>query len=163
MNAKKILYFTMLAAACNAPAKEKKDTNKSGQESAKKTFAWLHGKWIIDYGDTKIYESWKQETPTLLSGEGYVVAGNDTVVREALQIQKIENVWVFIAKINDQNPVLFTSRQTPSDTKLVFENTEHDFPQRITYGSTETGNIYAVVEGNDKGENKKEEYNYQRQ
>jgi len=154
-----------LAACGTAPEKPKESAPVPTHEAvAEKTvntvFPWLQGKWIIDYGETKIYEYWKQDNERMLTGTAYVVNnGKDTVMTELMHIQKIGNAWVFIAKIDDHAPVLFASKQTETDTKLVFENAEHDFPQMVTY-STSADGLYASIEGKEKGKPKKEEFQY---
>lgn len=154
-----------LAACGSAPEKPKETAPASTHETtaekpANAVFPWLQGKWIIDYGETKIYEYWKQDTERTLTGMAYVVNnGKDTVMTELMHIQKIGNAWVFIAKIDDHAPVLFTSEQSETDTKLVFENAEHDFPQLVTY-STSADGLYASIEGKEKGKPKKEEFQY---
>jgi hypothetical protein len=122
-------------------------------------FPWMHGDWEMRYDSTTmIYESWKQEQD-MLSGSGYVVAGKDTVVRELMQIRRMGNSWVFIAKVNKHDPVLFTSRELPSDSALLFENTEHDYPQQVSYSTMENV-LYASVGGTEKGKAKQEHYMY---
>jgi hypothetical protein len=165
---KKLTLYILACAfiACSSEpqkAKEQPASEKSVTPIEQhKVFPWLHGSWIIDYGETKIYENWKQENDHMLMGTAYVVNnGNDTVLTELMHIQKIGKAWVFIAKINDLAPVLFTSKQTESDTRLVFENAEHDFPQMVTYASSTDG-LYASIDGKEKGKPKKEEYQYKR-
>jgi hypothetical protein len=161
---KKLLLYTlagMLAACSNGPEKSKEtQTAETPAASAKTVFPWLQGKWMIDYGETKIYESWKQDNEHMLTGTAYVVnKGTDTVMTELMKIQNIGGTWVFIAKIDNNNPVLFTAKATESDTKLVFENAEHDFPQTVTYATGAEG-LYASIAGKQNGKPQQEEFRY---
>lgn len=159
---KTILYLGILAlAACSGNSVNTPQQAASVPAKHTTVFPWLHGNWTIDYGETKIYESWQQENDRLLTGTGYVVTGKDTVVRELMQIEQIGGRWVFIAQVNDHAPVLFTATQNENDTRIVFENSEHDFPQIVTYGTGADG-LYAFVEGKEKGKQKKEEYRFRR-
>ncbi|MGB0178057.1 MAG: DUF6265 family protein, partial [Owenweeksia sp.] len=80
---------------------------------------------------------------------------------EELRLQKINNYWCYIATVKGKKPVLFT-HTTMEPGHLVFENTEHDFPQRITYKLQQDGGLKATVEGMEKGKERKEEFNMQR-
>jgi hypothetical protein len=124
-------------------------------------FPWIHGRWTLEDGDIKITETWKQQDDHTLIGVSFVVSDKDTLVTELMSIQKMENEWVFIAKVNDNDPVLFTSQQGKSeDRTMIFENPEHDFPQKVIYSMGKDGGLYAAIEGKEKGEVKKEEYIY---
>lgn len=155
-----IAAFVLAVLSCNQPKQQADKPAEPIQE--KVVFPWLIGNWIIDYGETKIYESWKQQDENMLIGEGHVIAGKDTVVREDLRMQRIGNQWVFIAKINEHHPVLFTCTQDSAGLKLVFENPEHDYPQSVTYGKGNAGEVYAIVSGLEKGKPKREDYLYKK-
>jgi hypothetical protein len=161
-----ILPACALAMIACAPQQKENDkpvpATEIAAQPAEPVFPWLQGKWMIDYGDAKVYESWAQQSSTLLQGEGYVISGTDTIIKETMRIEKIGGTWVFIAKINDHAPVLFASSQNEQDRTLVFKNPEHDYPQQITYGAGQQNGLFAVVEGREKGKDKKEEYNYTR-
>lgn len=156
-----LAIFAWAILACNKPTQQQNQTEHP-QPEVKKKFPWLMGKWVIDYGDTKVYEYWKQQDETMLVGEGFVVAGKDTVVREDMRLQLIGSQWVFIARINDSDPVLFACKQDSAGVKLVFENTEHDYPQNITYGQDAKDGLYAIVSGVEKGKAKREDYQYKK-
>lgn len=119
---------------------------------------WLMGNWQGEFNKAKITESWQKIDDGLYSGKGFVFGDRDTFVREQLRIQRIANYWAFIPVINNQPPVLFTLIKSENHM-LVFENKEHDFPQRVTY-SLEDGQLHAWIEGL-KGEKQvKEDYWY---
>lgn len=119
---------------------------------------WLMGNWQGEFNKAKITESWQKIDDGLYSGKGFVFGDRDTFVREQLRIQRIANYWAFIPVINNQPPVLFTLIKSENHM-LVFENKEHDFPQRVTY-SLEDGTLHAWIEGL-KGEKQvKEDYWY---
>lgn len=80
------------------------------------------------------------------------------VFSEFMRIETRGEDVYYIARIGD-------SKQTPTPFKLirlegqeaVFENPEHDFPQRIIYRATE-GGLFARIEGKDKGKDRSEDY-----
>ena len=131
------------------------------QEKGVEQFQWLEGKWQGSEGEGILVETWALQNTTTLLGTGFYMIGGDTVMREALRIQKFGPHWGFVAVINNQHPVLFTLVES-TDTMLVFENTEHDFPQRIVYTKRGTNEIFAWIEGQLKGESARDEYRLQR-
>lgn len=48
------------------------------------------------------------------------------------------------------------------DKRVVFENAEHDFPQRIIYWMSNDGALHAKIEGKIKGEAASEEWTWRR-
>ena len=67
-----------------------------------------------------------------MEGRGILMAGNDTLFKELLRIEKIGNYWVYIAIAGNSIPVLFALSDSLNG-KWLFENKEHDFPQQIEY------------------------------
>ena len=74
-----------------------------------------------------------------------------------LKLQKMIDTWIYIAYVEGQQPVLYTLVE--DNGKYVFENLEHDFPQKIEYNIQDEYSILASIEGNLNGEIVKEEYN----
>ena len=99
---------------------------------------WLTGTWVMTKpnGNQRL-EIWQKDSSTSLTGKGYKVSGKDTILLETLKIYEDEkdlSTW-YVPTVPDQNegkPVLFKMTRR-SDYLFVFENKEHDFPQRITY------------------------------
>jgi hypothetical protein len=124
-------------------------------------FEWLLGDWKGTQGPATLTESWKKVDETLMLGEGYVIMNGDTAVTELLRIQKIGRFWTYIPIINKGQPVLFTLIESAND-KWVFENKEHDFPQRIVYTRKPDGSLLAWIEGEMNGKQMKDEYTLQK-
>ena len=133
----------------------------NAQSTGIEQFEWLTGNWKgpADKGD--FYESWTRYDESTLTGEGYLIIENDTVFREVLRIQNICGHWVYIASINKGVPVLFALAAS-DDSKWVFENKEHDFPQRVVYSLKTDGSLLAWIEGEMKGKMRKEEYSMEK-
>ena len=49
-----------------------------------------------------------------------------------------------------------------TDSMVVFENLEHDFPQRVGYRRLADGNLAAWIEGTSKGKYRRIDFPYQR-
>ena len=67
----------------------------------------------------------------------------------------------YIATVGNQQPILFALVES-SNNKYVFENKEHDFPQRLIYYFINENSIKVFVEGEMDGKLEKDEYNLTR-
>ena len=114
------------------------------------------GKWKMDLDNSEYYEEWKQESENELIGTSYGIDYGEKFVNEYLYLKKFGDTWAYIADPIDQRITLFAlSEYTPK--KFVFENKEHDFPQRIIYEFHKGGKLTAAIEGNVNGEFKRSE------
>lgn len=127
------------------------------QNETAEQFRPILGSWKGDLDGATVAENWEQKDESTFLGEGYVVADGDTIIREVLRIQKIGSYWNYIPVINDSKPTLFTLVEMQED-KWVFENNEHDFPQRVIYTIQKDGSLLAWIEGEMDGKFLKEEY-----
>lgn len=127
-------------------------------------FSWLEGNWQIDLSEIKIkvFENWKRGEGNTYLGEGYVLKGKDTIVKEVIKIEKVGPHWVYIAQINDNAPVLFTLKAESTAKQLVFENLEHDNPQRIRYTFISNNEMMARTEAIVEGKAVNEDYPFVR-
>ena len=67
----------------------------------------------------------------------------------------------YVAKPSGQTETAFKLiRATASET--VFENPQHELPQRINYTLKEGSKLAAVIEGTKNGKTRRVEFNYQR-
>jgi len=120
-------------------------------------FTPLAGTWKMEMNGDVIYETWRIENETTLIGMSYAIKKGDTLVFENMRIMNIENYWVFIPVLYGQDPVLFTLKKSEDQT-WIFENKEHDYPQRVGYSIADGSKLLAWIEGDEKGKFKKEEY-----
>ena len=66
----------------------------------------------------------------------------------------------FTARLDGQPPTVFTLRPGPAG-EAVFENLEHDFPQRVIYRRC-GADLCARIEGVVKGEARSADWRYRR-
>src|SRR5215212_8730542 len=116
-----LLLFIVFAAEMYAQTPAMKDLN------------WILGQWQMKGEGYTVYETWKKGEGGSYIGEAFVLEGKDTVVKEQIKIEMIGDKMVYIARINDGDPVLFTLKSGSTAKEVVFENMEHDNPQRIVY------------------------------
>jgi hypothetical protein len=67
---------------------------------------------------------------------------------------------LYIPAVRDQNDGLGISFRliTINEKDLVFENAEHDYPQRISYYHVSNDSLIAEISGNKGGELKSEQF-----
>lgn len=114
--------------------------------------SWMIGTWQGTDVNTVIFnESWQRE------GKGFVGFGcslspqGDTLFKENLKIELVEGVPYYIVTIPPKKePVLFKLIEG-DDHKAIFENRDHDFPQRISYMLQANNTLKVKLEGIEKG------------
>lgn len=110
---------------------------------------WLVGTWQNATSKGNVYEKWKQINPKKLVGMSYTMNQKDTVIFENLELLEEDNKLFYIPTVKNQNkglPVRFKSKEI-SDTELIFENLQHDFPQRISYKKISQDSLTAEISG----------------
>ena len=100
-------------------------------------FKWLLGTWIVhNPNGIQRVETWSETNETSFSGRGFrVSAEKDTTLLENLELKYEGDRYWYIPTVPDQNnalpvPFILTS---VNEYYFVFENPDHDFPQRIIY------------------------------
>ena len=122
---------------------------KSGLENA----VWIAGCWQQGEGpDTQLYqEQWMKPAAGAMIGMSRNVAKGKLREWEFLMIKENAdgNVY-YVAKPSGQPEASFKLIKSTA-TESVFENPEHDFPQRIIYRLQSDGSLFARIEGVSKG------------
>lgn len=84
----------------------------------------------------------------------------DTIVFENIQFVQEQGRLFYIPTVKNQNnglPVRFSSK-TISETQLVFENPEHDFPQIISYTKISADSLVVEILGTKNGQETKQNF-----
>lgn len=135
------LGFLMLAPGEPAPVPSVQD------------LAWLSGCWESVGGEPGSGEFWTQPAGGTLLGVGRTVKGGKTVAHELMQIRETApGRIVFIAVPSGQSEATFPLVRLTGQ-EVVFENPEHDFPQRVIYRRQNdllTGRVEGVENGREK-------------
>jgi len=121
----------------------------------------LAGKWKLENNNFTLIEEWKIINDTTLAGISYIVENGENNISEKLHILKLYNHTVYVAQPGNDLPTLFTLIYSENN-KFVFENNEHDFPQRVIYHFTSDTTLNASIEGEENGEMKKKEISFKR-
>lgn len=111
------------------------------------------------------YERWDINPDSSLKGFDFVIGTKgDTAVFEKLEIiKKGDNVY-YVATVEGQNggKAIYFQMIEWTRNVFVFENKEHDFPQRIMYYIKNDNQFNAVIEGPDKDKIKSIEFIFYR-
>lgn len=108
--------------------------------------AWLAGCWELRATNRLTHEMWMPPAGTSMMGSSRTTSSTATREFEHLRISVDGQQLVYTAIPSGQRETAFRSTHL-SDTALVFENLQHDFPQRIIYRKRGADSVIARVEG----------------
>lgn len=109
--------------------------------------AWLGGCWKSETAEPGSGEHWLPLAGGSLLGIGRTIKGGKTVEFEFLEIRaEADGRITYFARPSGQSPAAFPLLRL-SDTEIVFENLEHDFPQRVAYRLEGKTRLAARIEG----------------
>lgn len=122
----------------------------------------LVGTWRMETSKGALYETWQKVNDSTLSGHSYRLNGKDTVVLEQVDLIRRKGNIQYIPVVKDENnneAVIFTLSTMENDI-YTFENSTHDFPQKVVYTLPADKMLYAWIEGNTDGKLKRIDYRY---
>ncbi|MFD2938759.1 DUF6265 family protein [Flavobacterium notoginsengisoli] len=115
---------------------------------------WFIGEWGNKSAEGELTERWKKENDSVYLGESYFVVGqNDTVFAEHVRLEEANGKLSYIVTVPGQNKELPVSFEMTSatDNQIVFENPEHDYPNKIIYNLVAKDSLIAEISGLKKG------------
>ncbi len=113
--------------------------------------AWLGGCWKSESGEPGSGEYWMPLAGGTLIGVSRTIKDGKTVAFEFLQIRAdSDGKLAYFAQPSGQSPASFPLLRI-SDTEAVFEDLQHDFPQRIVYRLEGKSRLAARIEGTANG------------
>ncbi len=155
------IYFVVVLNglySCNS-SKEKVIINASTKVHLLDTAKWFIGTWQNQTSESLFTEKWEQKNDSVYAGISSIVLNNkDTTFYESISLEQKNDSLFYIVTVNDQNKSLPVSFKliSFSEKQLVFENTKHDFPSKITYlkisDDSIVASIFGILEGKEKTE-----------
>ena len=97
-----------------------------------------------------VTEQWMSPAGTSILGMGRTVKNGKTVGFEYMRIEQKSDGIFFIAKPSENKEETAFKLKSSTLNEVVFENPEHDFPQRVIYKLLGTRMI-GRIEGNQNG------------
>lgn len=129
----------------------------SGVESV----AWLQGCWELVSPGRTTEEQWMAPRGGSMVGVSRTVREGRLREYELVVIREEGEQLVYEAHPSGQPPATFLSTSLGHDS-VVFENPDHDFPQRIGYDRTGPDSLLAWIEGEQRGRARRVEFPYSR-
>jgi hypothetical protein len=144
---KRLLFAALLGASTLASAQIQR-------------VAWLAGCWSLASAERSVDEQWMAPRAASMLGMSRTVRGDQLVAHEFVVVRERGELLDYEVNPSGQARTVFTSTQI-TDRSVVFENLQHDFPQRVAY-RREGEQLLAWIEGPRNGALRRIEYPYQR-
>jgi hypothetical protein len=151
-----VVFFFLATAFCS--------TAQQFSENDFKPLQSLQGLWKMETGRGAIYEEWNITDNKKLTGRSYRINNADTIIMERIQLYCEGNNIIYSPIVTDQNNQQAVSFKLISNTdnRYVFENKNHDFPQRVIYNLVSKDAVHARIEGVRNGQERGSDFKYSR-
>jgi hypothetical protein len=123
---------------------------------------WLAGHWASEEHGRTVTEIWMPPDGGTLLGMSRTVANGRTVEYEFLLVRQDSAGDIFYVARPSGQPEASFKLTRASGTEAIFENPQHDFPQRISYTLKPDGRLLAAIEGQKDGKTRRVEFQFQR-
>ena len=111
------------------------------------SLAWLAGCWRSETAEPGSGEQWMLPAGGTMLGMSRMVKQGKTVEHEFMQLRTLaDGTLAFIAQPSGQRMTTFPLLRM-TDAEVVFENPQHDFPQRVAYRLESRSKLVARIEG----------------
>lgn len=122
--------------------------------------SWLAGSWSgTSSRGIEMEEHWTAPKGNSMVGIHRDVGNGRTLLFEFLRIEQRGDEIVYLSMPNGRSPATPFPLKELSGTRVVFENSAHDFPQRIIYWK-DGADLRARIEGAMKGKEAGEEWRW---
>lgn len=125
------------------------------------SLAWMAGCWEGSYPNGRLVsEQWMKPSGSVMLGMSRTVRNGRTVAHEFIRLEQSgDGVIRYIARPSNQPEAVFTLTFLDG-RKAVFENPQHDFPQRIMYERVSADSLVARIEGTIDGKERGSDFPY---
>jgi hypothetical protein len=147
--------YATLAAALSAGV-------LAGQERPEvETLSWLAGCWEQARDGVVIEEQWMRPRAGTMLGMSRTTREGAPAAHEWILLREVKGAVQFQAHPSGQASATFTASLV-SDTALVVENPDHDFPRRIGYRPAGPDSVLAWIDGGPGNEGRRVEFRFAR-
>ena len=123
--------------------------------------AWMQGCWEAATTQRTIEEHWMTPRGGSMLGVSRTVRAGRLTAHELIVLRELDGGLAYEAHPSGQATTVFLATAV-SDTLALFENPEHDFPQRVGYRPIGTDSLLAWIDGTTGGETRRVEFRYRR-
>ena len=121
--------------------------------------AWLTGCWEARSADRVVEEQWMAPRGRTMLSMGRTVRADTLVDFEQVVLREVGGRLEYEAHPANQPMAVFTSTQITPAT-LLFENSLHDYPQRVGYTLKSGDSLIAWIDGTTGGKSRRVEFRY---
>ena len=107
---------------------------------------WIAGCWAAQNAQRTIYEQWTSPQGGAMLGTSRTVSGDTLVEYEFVVLREQGDRLAYQAHPSGQATTIFLSTSV-SDSSVIFENLQHDFPQRVGYDRRGADSVVAWISG----------------
>ena len=119
---------------------------------------WMSGCWAYDGAEPGSGEYWMPPVGGTMFAVSRSIRDSRTVAFEYLRIEESgDGSLTLFASPSGQSPARF-DMVSLTNNEVVFENSEHDFPQRIIYRLAQDSRLIGRIEGQSNGQLKSIEF-----
>jgi hypothetical protein len=120
---------------------------------------WMLGNWESKNEEGTLYEAWTESDDSTYLGHAYAISvDGDTTFSENAKVMLRKGQIVYSVTVNNEETTDFTL--VDIEEQAVFENINHDYPQRIIYKKMSSDSLFARIEGTVDGADNFEEFRY---
>lgn len=119
--------------------------------------AWIAGCWKMEFPKVTVEEQWMKPHGNSMIGMNRTASTKKTNAYEFLRIVQQGDSVLYISIPSGQTETAFLLTKC-EENEAVFENPEHDFPQRIIYHRNDDGSLLAAIDGMQNGKQRREEF-----
>ena len=123
--------------------------SESNEKDKIKVARWLLGNWENKLADGKLSETWKKVNDSTFQAQSYFIKEKDTLHFETITLKQKGEELTYNAAVKGQNgdkPVTFKLTNL-TEKQLVFENSKHDYPKKISYTQITEDSLVAEISG----------------
>jgi len=103
---------------------------------------WVVGKWQTDEKAPFTSEIWRKISDKTFEGQGQTNT-ND----ESLRLVKMSNEVFYLAKVSHNTVPIAFKLTYCKNKQFIFENNQHDFPNKIEYRQIDSNTLHVTVSG----------------
>ncbi len=154
----KLLMFSFLLVLCSGSIAQ--------QKTSVGDFGFLKGSWTMNTAKGRIVESWKISKDAGMDGISFSIsnAGDSTLLETIKIYESAGSIYYEPTGNGAGNDSTVSFKLISAENGIfVFENRNHDFPQRISYQPQSASNVLARIEGTVNGKFRKIEFPYSRE
>jgi uncharacterized protein DUF6265 len=123
------------------------DKKKAAPPPAISRLVWLAGDWRMERNSRVVDEHWMAPGAGVMLGMVRTVMKGRVLEHGFLQIREGPGGDLFyVAQLSGQKEAAF-QLSSLTETSVVFENPQHDFPQKISYSLQPDGSLLTTMEG----------------